>query len=414
MRKSLPKMGQDWERLDAVMTKMAEGDISWRQGRTPLYVYYADERVYEVSKKAFVKFFSENAIGGKSAFFSIKRMEDEVVEMGLGLLQAPEEGCGNMTSGGTESIFLAVKTCRDWTRDHRPRVLKPNIVAPYSAHPAFDKSARIMDLEVRRVPARENFRADIEAMAAAIDDQTMMIVGSAPCFPYGVFDPMADMGRLAEERGIWLHVDACVGGFIAPFARKLGYPIPDFDFSIPGVRSMSADLHKFGYSPKPASTVFYRHPDYHRYQVFEFDNWPRGLFTAPIFTGTRPGGAVAAAWAVMHHLGEKGYLKLTERVMTMTRDYMAGVNSIDGLSILGQPDLSIILFGSRKFDIYAAAGRLTARGWLVALNREPKAIHLNLSLNHEAAREDYLADLSAAVAETIESGDSAGEIKATY
>jgi len=414
MRKSLPKNGQEWEALDSIMTEMSKGDIDWRHGRTPLYVFYATESVYEVSKKAFMKFFSENALGSKSAFFSLKGMEEEVVDIALELLQAPEEGCGCMTTGGTESIFLAVKACRDWTRAKRPHIVRPNIVVPYSTHPAFNKSGDVMDIEVRRVPVGDNFRADVEAMAAVIDNQTMMIVGSVPCFPHGVIDPISELGRLAEKSGLWLHVDACVGGYFAPFAKKIGYPIPDFDFSIPGVRSVSADLHKFGYCPKPASTVLYRHPDYYRYQIFDFDQWSRGRFTTPILTGTRPGGAVAAAWAIMHHLGEKGYMEIAERVMKMTRLYIEGINAIDGLTIYGEPDLSIITFGSQEFDIYAVAERLSVRGWLAGLNREPRAIHLMMSLNHEPVREEYLADLRAAVAEVRAGSGAETEMKATY
>ncbi len=414
MRKVLPEIGQDWETLDRAMTEMAQNDIDWRRGRTPLYVYYATPSVYEVSQKAFLKFFSENAVGSRSAFFSLQRMEEEVVDMGLSLFRAPDEGCGNMTTGGTESIFLSVKACRDWTCANRPGIVKPNIVAPYSAHPAFEKSGHVMDIEVRRIPVQDDFRADPQAMTKAIDDQTIMIIGSAPCFPYGVIDPISELGTIAEERGVWLHVDACVGGYFAPFARKLGYSIPDFDFSVPGVFSLSADLHKFGYCPKPASTVFYRNSEYHQYQIFDLDCWPRGRFTTPIFTGTRAGGAVAAAWAVMHHLGQKGYMEIADRVMKMTRAYIDGINSIEGLGVLGKPDLSIIIYGSRKFDMYSVAERLTMHGWLAGLCREPRAIHLMMSLNHEPVREEYLADLTAAVEEVKAGQGAATKIKASY
>jgi glutamate/tyrosine decarboxylase-like PLP-dependent enzyme len=266
----------------------------------------------------------------------------------------------------------------------------------------------VMDVEIRRVPIGNDLRAQPEAMAAAIDDGTIMIAGSVPTYPHGVIDSIPDLGRLAVERDLWLHVDACGGGYIAPFAKQLGYPIPDFDFSVPGVRSISADLHKFGYCPKPASTVFYRNADDYRYQVFEFDEWPTGSFTTPNLTNTRPGGAVAAAWAVMHHLGERGYLEITDRLLRSVRAYREGIGAIDVLRVCGEPDLGIFTFGSDHLDIYAVAERLTARGWLVGLNREPRAIHFTMSLIHEPVREAYLADLEAAVAE-VKAGEGDGK-----
>ena len=207
------------------------------------------------------------------------------------------------------------------------------------------------------------------------------------------------LSRLAIDRDLWLHVDACGGGYIAPFAKQLGQPIPDFDFSLPGVRSISADLHKFGYCPKPASTVLYRNADDYSYQQFEFDEWPTGPFITPNLTNTRPGGAVAAAWAVMHHLGEEGYLEVTERLLNSVRAYKEGINAIDGLKVWGEPDLSIFTFGSDELDIFAVAERLTAKGWLVGLNREPRGIHFTMSMIHQPVREEYLADLAVAVAD---------------
>jgi glutamate/tyrosine decarboxylase-like PLP-dependent enzyme len=414
MRKSLPDTGADWPTLDARMTEMAEGDIDWRRGRTPLYVFYATDSVYRVGRDAFMKFFTENALGGKRAFFSLKRMEEEIVDMALGLFHAPAEACGAMTTGGSESIFLAVRTCRDWTRANRPRIAKPNIVAPYSAHPAFDKAGQTMDIEVRRVSLRADLRADPAAMAAALDDDTMMLVGSAPCFPHGVIDPIAELSRLAETRGLWLHVDACVGGYLAPFAKKLGYPIPDFDFALPGVVSLSADLHKFGFCPKPASTVFYRSADHFRHQIFDFDGWPNGRFTTATLTGTRAGGAVAAAWAVMHHLGEQGYLAVADRLLRLVRAYADGIRAIDGLHLWGEPDLSILSFGSDQIDIFAAAERMGERGWLPGLTQRPRGMHLMLSMLHEPARQDYLADLAAAVAEVKAGTGAPAKIQASY
>ena len=412
MRKSLPKNGQKWEALNGILTEMTAGDADWRRGRVPRGVHYATDSVYDVSKKAFVKFLMQYS----NAFIypGIARMEKEVVETALSLFHAPEDGCGNMTTGGSESIFMAMKACRDFNHFNRRRGVKPNIVVPYSAHAAFNKAAMVMDIEVRRVPLGNDLRADWEAMAATVDDRTMMIVGSVPAYSHGVVDSIPDLSRLAIDGNLWLHVDACGGGYIAPFAKQLGQPIPEFDFSLLGVRSISADLHKFGYCPKPASTVLYRNADDYSYQKFEFDEWPTGPFITPNLTNTRPGGAVAAAWAVMHHLGEEGYLEITERLLKSVRAYKEGINAIDGLKVWGEPDLSIFTFGSDEMDIYAVAERLAAKGWLVGLNREPRGIHFTMSMIHQPVREEYLADLAVAVADVMAGRGKSKNMTAFY
>ena len=270
------------------------------------------------------EFFTENALGGKRAFHGLKKMEDDIVSMGLSLFHAPDDAAGFFTTGGSESIISAVLACRDFGRRQSGRADKRgNIVLPYSAHPAFTKAARLMDIELRRIPVAANYRADVAAMSRAIDADTMMLVGSAPCFSYGTIDPIVDLGRLAQERGVWLHVDACVGGYIAPFAAKAGYPIPTFDFAVPGVTSISADLHKFGFCPKPASTVFYRSADRAACQPFEMDDWPGGKFATATLVGTRPGGAVAGAWATLQGMGEQGYVSTARQIMELAGDISA-------------------------------------------------------------------------------------------
>ena len=256
-RKALPRTGATWPELQQSMQQMSIGDAPWREGRVPLYVFRATEEVYDVGLKAFTEYFSENALGARRAFLGIGQMEREVIEIALDLFQAPDSADGVITSGGSESIVLAVKACRDWARAlDRPEPF--NLVLPFSAHPAFDKAADLMDLEVRRAPLAADLRADPDSLAALFDERTILLVGSAPCFSHGVIDPITALSALAAERDVWLHVDACVGGYLAPFVRDLGHPLPAFDFAVEGVRSLSADLHKFGFCPKPASTVLFR------------------------------------------------------------------------------------------------------------------------------------------------------------
>jgi sphinganine-1-phosphate aldolase len=243
-----------------------------------------------------------------------------------------------MTTGGTESIILAMQTCRDWSRAKRgePRH-RGNVVASETVHPAFNKGAKLMDLEVRRAPVGADLRMDLAAVEALIDDDSIMIVGSAPNFPYGMIDPVSELGRLAERRGVWLHVDACVGGYLAPFVRMIGRKLPDFDFAVPGVASLSADLHKFGFCPKPASTVFYRDADKAQHHLFDADVWPNGRFLTTTIVGTRPAGGVAGAWATLQYLGLDGYKRIAGALMDFVDAYQDGIRATDGLKVHGTP-----------------------------------------------------------------------------
>jgi len=390
-----------WSRTAVMeaLEAMRDGDVDWRGGRAPLYVFSATEEVADIGKAAFNAYFSENALGARRAFPSLLRMEQEVVAMGLDLYHAPEGAAGNMTSGGTESIVMAVKACRDWARAQRgaPR-FRGNLVLPASAHPAFDKAAALMDLEVRRVPLAPGYLADPAAMAAAIDGDTMMMVGSVPCFSFGTIDPIAALSTIAAARGIWLHVDACVGGWMAPFVAENGRPIPAFDFALPGVCSISADLHKFGFTPKPASTIFYRSSALQAHQEFIFDTWPSGRFATQTMVGTRAGGAVAAAWAVLRFLGRAGYRRIAEDLMAMRDAYVAGLEAIPGMTVRGTPDLANIAFGCDDIDMAEVATAMAERGWLPGQVKTPPSLHLMLSLHHRDARDRYIADVTESVA----------------
>ncbi len=414
MRTQLPIVGISRDEIFSRMKAFSAGDIDWRRGRVPLYVFKASDEIATLGRDAFLEFFTENALGGKRAFHSLKKMEDDIVSIGLSLFHAPDDAAGFFTTGGSESIIAAVLACRDFGRRQSGRADKRgNIVLPYSAHPAFTKAARLMDIELRRIPVAANYRADVVAMSRAIDADTMMLVGSAPCFSYGTIDPIVDLGRLAQERGVWLHVDACVGGYIAPFAAKAGYPIPTFDFAVPGVTSISADLHKFGFCPKPASTVFYRSADRAACQPFEMDDWPGGKFATSTLVGTRPGGAVAGAWATLQGMGEQGYVSTARQIMELAGEYRRGIEAI-GLAVVGDPDLSILCFTSNDFDMLRVSEVMAARGWLPGLVREPRAMHLMLSMLHAPAREDYLRDLRDAVAQVRQESGKAAKVDVTY
>jgi glutamate/tyrosine decarboxylase-like PLP-dependent enzyme len=411
----LPPTGRPHDDVLAALRAMKSADADWRHGRVPLYVFKADDATAAIGRDAFVEYFTENALGAGRAFPSVKRMETEMLEMALALFHAPAAAQGFMTTGGTESLVMAVQTCRDWSRAQRglPRH-RGNIVGAETLHPAFDKAARLMDLEVRRAPVSADLRMDLAATEALIDADTIMLVGSAPNFSFGMIDPIAALGAIAARHRVWLHVDACVGGYLAPFARMIGRPIPDFDFAIPAVCSLSADLHKFGFTPKPASTIFYRDADKARHHVFDATVWPNGRFLTSTLVGTRPAGGVAGAWAVMQFLGEAGYRRIATELMEFVDAYIDAIRATPGLKILGAPDLSIVAYGSDDFDIFRVAEGMQAKGWLPGLLQRPRAIHRMMSLLHAPALDAYVTDMRAAVATVRAEAAPASGLRATY
>ena len=413
-RMAFPEGGTSWENLSTELQDRKADDVDWKNGRVPLYVFFNDEDTLNVGREAFMTYFSENALGRKRAFQSVQSMEQEVLDYGLTLMSAPSQAEGVFTSGGSESILIAMKAARDSWRANAARGARPNIVAAVTVHPAFDKAADLMDFEIRRTAPRADGRADPEAFRGQIDAGTMAIVGSAPCFPHGVMDPIDALSDIASDTGTWLHVDACVGGWMAPFFTMNGRDTPHFDFRFAGVRSISADLHKFGFCPKPASTVFFRDAEDAARATFVADAWPNGRFETSTLVGTRPGGAVAGAWAVLNHLGIAGYREAARRLASMVDTYVAGIMEIDELEMVATPDLSIINFTSKTIDMALVAEGMSQRGWLVGMTREPVGLHAMMSLFHAPVVEEYLSHLRASVdaARTVKNRKSS--MKATY
>jgi sphinganine-1-phosphate aldolase len=393
---SFPSSGTCWEELKQRLTDMRKRDVDWRRGKAALLVYYAGDDVLAVARDAYSMFITENALS-LAAFPSLAAMERDLIEGALDLFHAPPEASGSFTSGGTESIVLAVKAARDWHTQRKKLNGPAEIVIPRTAHPAFDKAGQLLGVRTVRIPTGADYRADPGELAAALTDRTIMLVVSAPAFPYGVIDPVAEVANIARNRDVWLHVDACIGGYLAPFAKKLGFDIPDFDFSVQGVRSISADLHKYGYAAKGASLILYSHREFHQFQSTEFADWPKGKYFTPTLAGTRPGGAIAAAWAVVNYLGESGYLALTSRVMQTWQKYLAGVTAIPELFVIGSPHLAILSYASDVVDIFCVADKLAAKGWYMSRLSEPRALHQIVNIAHESSVNEYLDDLADAV-----------------
>ncbi len=393
----LPETGIPRAEVVARMRERKRADADWRAGRTFSLIYPAGERVDAMLRDAHELYLFENALN-PFRFPSLRQMEDDVVAMTAGLLHAPGGAGGAMTSGGTESILMAVKSARERARAERG-VTQPKLVAPVSAHPAFAKAALYLGLEHVQIPLDADYRADLDAARALIDERTALVVGSAPNYPFGVMDPIPELAALASERGISFHTDSCLGGCLLPFYERLGEPVPPFDFRVPGVTTLSADLHKYGYCTKGASVILHREREHlNRYQLFLYRDWPGGSYGSFAMAGARPAAPIAAAWAVMLHLGVSGYLELAAAVRDATRALRAGIEAIPELRVFGRPVMSVLAFGSDAVDIHAVGDVMDERGWHLDRQQRPDALHLMVSPEHARVVEPLLEDLRFAVA----------------
>jgi sphinganine-1-phosphate aldolase len=387
------------ETLSALEALQAD-DVLWRDGRAFTLAYHGGDDVIAIADAAYQRFSSANALN-TDAFPSLRTIQAEVVDIALGWLSGGPGSAGFMTSGGTESILLVVKGSRERGRKERG-VTSPNVVLPASAHAAFEKGCYYFGLESRRVPVGADWRADPAAMAEAVDENTVLIVGSAPQYPQGVIDPIEAIAAIGAERDISVHVDACMGGVSLPYLARLGHQVPPWNFAVDGVTSMSVDLHKFGYTAKGASVVAYRNKLLRSYQTYVTDNWLGGLYGSSGILGTKSGGSMAAAWAVMNFLGDEGYIRLTLAARTAAEALVAGVKARPELLLRAEPDTTLVTFGAadpQALDIYAVADGLWRRGWYVDKQGPPASLHLTVNAIHDGKIESFLADLDDSLAE---------------
>jgi glutamate/tyrosine decarboxylase-like PLP-dependent enzyme len=392
----LPKTGTARDEVIARMKEKKARDADWQGGRTWSLVYPAGEDVDAMLREANELYMFENALN-PFRFPSLREMEVDVVSMTANLLQAGEGAGGAMTSGGTESILMGVKSARDRARAEQG-IERPGMVVPYSAHPAFAKAASYLGLELRQVPLDGDYRADVDAAAKLIDENTALVVGSAPNYPFGTVDPIPELAALAAERGISFHTDACLGGFLLPFYEQLGEPVPPFDFRVAGVTTLSADVHKYGYCTKGASVILHRdEANLRKHQLFFYDRWPGGIYASFAMAGARPAAPIAASWAVMNHLGVEGYLRLAARVRDTTHKLRQGIEAIPELEVWGEPVMGVFSFGSKRLDIFAVGDVMDERGWHLDRQKGPDALHLMVSPEHHRIAGAFLADLRDAV-----------------
>ncbi|WP_432816614.1 pyridoxal phosphate-dependent decarboxylase family protein [Sulfitobacter sp. JB4-11] len=396
----LPQNGRPEADVLEDLQSFAARDPHYKEGRLWSLVYHLDDAHDRFLSSAYAQYASANGLN-PAAFQSLKRMETEVISILAGLLNGGPDTCGVMTAGGTESCLMAVKTYRDMARKRR-KVRRPNMILPETAHVAWFKASEYFGVKVRLLPIGTDHTPDLSKLPKLINSNTVMVLGSAPEYPFGQIDPIEKMAATAQDHKVPLHVDACVGGFILPFMEMNGVDFPPWDFRVPGVTSISADLHKYGYAAKGASTILYRDLETLKHQMFVYEEWPGGIFASPALLGTRPGGAYAAAWATLQKIGTDGYRALARQTCEAVEQMKAGMEDIDGLAVIGAPTGPLIAYRSidKKLDIFAVAAQMEQSGWSMNRTQKPDGIHAMVTAQHLAVVEQYLADLKDAV-ETV-------------
>lgn len=393
----LPKKGRDRKEILRELKAFGANDPDYKHMKTWSLVYYLGEDHTKFLQEAYNVYFSANGLN-PMVFQSLKRLENDVVRITANLLHGDRNVCGVMTSGGTESCLLAVKTYRDYARSTR-NVTRPEMVIPETAHVAWFKGAEYFNVKPVVIPLDKEYRPDLKRLEKKVNRNTVMILGSAPEYPHGTIDPIAEIGVIALEKAVPLHVDACLGGYFLPFAERLGQELPLWDYRVPGVTSISADTHKYGFSAKGASTITYCSLDIMKHQFFVYENWPGGVFASPALLGTRPGGAYAGAWAALQALGEDGYLAITGKTLAAVKKLKDGISAMPELEIIGDPRGSVFSYRSvdEAVNIYAVGDLMEQKGWQMDRLQRPPALHAMVTPLHLGVADGYLADLKKSV-----------------
>lgn len=396
--------GKPWYLVEAELNAGRNEDVHWTSPMNFSASYFAGEDVAFVAREAFLKHIGDNVTHRYGLHPSVLRYEQEVLDFTRRLLNAPGNAYATITTGGSESLFLAMKAAREQARALKPEIEHPEVLLTHTTYPVFNKAAHALGMKVRQAPDSVEYRADLEALNNSITENTLMMVGGAPPFPYGLVDPLEAMSEIAELHGIWLHADACIGGFVLPFAEALGRPVPTFDFRLPAVQSMSIDYHKYGYAMRGCSAVILRDQALAQYQSFSSDVWPAGDYVSENMSGSRNAGPVASAWAVINYLGYEGYLERVSQVLDSVDRLTAAIDRIPGLAVHGKPEGVHFSFGSDELDMIAVGDGLMDKGWMMNLQTQPESLLLMLSSQHDANVVDRYAEDLAEVASAVRDG----------
>lgn len=391
----LPKDGLDAEKVLLKVKECVEmGDYDWQKGRVSGTIYRNDADLINLMADVY-KIASYTNPLHPDVFPGVCKMEAEVVRISCHLFNGNEKSCGTMTTGGTESIILACKAYRDYGREIKG-IKKPEMVVPITAHSSFDKAAQYLNIKIRTIPVNPySYTVSITAMEKAINKNTVMLVASTPNFPYGTMDNVEAVSKLGLRYNVPVHVDACLGGFLICFMSDIGYKIPLFDFRLPGVTSISADTHKYGYTPKGSSVILYREKKYRHYQYTITTDWPGGIYGSPTINGSRSGGIIASCWATLMYFGYEGYIKATKKIIQTSRYIEKELREMNGIFIFGTPVSSVIAIGSNDFHIYRLSEALSAKGWNLNSLQFPSAIHICITYVHTepGVADQFLCDV---------------------
>jgi sphinganine-1-phosphate aldolase len=392
--------------LAELRTMAAEEDRIADQGRVSGSIYHGGHDHYAFLTEAFRVFAHANVLQ-RDMYPSATKLEAEIVAMTKAMLHGDDRVCGVVTFGGTESLINPMLAYRDRARKERG-ITRPEAIIPVTAHVALEKAGHLLGIKIVKAPlggraragrtSPEDWGVDTGWVRNHITKNTVALVGSAPNYAHGVIDPIEELGKIALEHNIGLHVDGCLGGFILPWGERLGYPIPRFDFRVAGVTSLSADTHKYGYALKGTSVLLYRDAELRRYQYFNYPEWPGGIYFSPGLAGSRSGGLVAATWAAMVSLGEEGYLEVAKAIFETAAKIRAGVDAIPELEVIGEPTF-LVAFRSPDLNIYHVNDHLIARGWRLNALHQPPALHFCVTRPNTAAgvADAFVEDLRRAV-----------------
>ncbi len=376
-------------------------DMPWKSGKIFAYVYDAGEEAQELMRKAFGMYLSENALD-PTVFPSLLKLETDIIGMATNLVNGDEKTVGNFTTGGTESIMLALKTARDFNRINKPSIKNPEVILPHTAHASFQKACHFLNIKpVITTVDKTTFLAIPEEIEKSINENTILMVASAPSYAHGVIDPIPEIGKIALKNNLLFHVDACVGGMYLPFLKKLGYDIPNFDFSVEGVTSLSMDFHKFGYAAKGASAILYKNSELRKHQLFVNSNWAGYTMINTTVLSTKSGGSMAACWATLNYLGTEGYLKNTRITMEATKKMIEGIKKIRGLEILGNPQMNLFAIASDELSVFRLSDLMREKGWFLqpqlSSSSSKENIHFSVNPSNTPHIEQLLLDLQETV-----------------
>ena len=402
MKTKFPSKGMPGNQIFDEIKGMKSGDSNWVNGRLFSLVFNAGEEIKDFSEKAFTIFINENSLSPFN-FPSLLKMENEVVGMMIDLLGGDNHTAGSFTTGGTESLMVVIKTARDYARYHKPHIQEPELIMPLSAHPSINKAAHYLGIKTVIIPTDNNSEIDLVALRKAINTNTIMIIGSAPSYPHGIIDPIEEMGKIALEQQIWFHVDACIGGMILPFIKKAGYVLPNFDLNVPGVWSISADIHKYGFVPKGASVILYRDAELRKYQFYIYVDWPGGIYATPSMAGSRSGGPLAASWGIIKFLGQEGFIKLADTAMKTSQKLQEGVRETPGLYVIGKPQATLFAIASDSVNIYTLGDKMKSKCWHLDYQQKPPSLHMTVMPGHAQIIRSFIADLHETAEEIIRS-----------